>query len=148
MNDIEIYPLEDKFIDGMLTISLLSFPITWSKDSFEKELDNKFARYVVATKGDIVVGYGGMWIIVDEAHITNIAVHPEFRGNGIGSVIVEALIEICTLEDVTAMTLEVRKSNHIAQALYGNYGFEAEGLRKGYYEDNKEDAIIMWKRDL
>jgi ribosomal-protein-alanine N-acetyltransferase len=148
MNDIEIYPLEDKFIDGMLTISLLSFPITWSKDSFEKELDNKFARYVVAAKGDIVVGYGGMWIIVDEAHITNIAVHPEFRGNGIGSVILEALIEICTLEDVTAMTLEVRKSNHIAQALYGNYGFAAEGLRKGYYEDNKEDAIIMWKRDL
>jgi ribosomal-protein-alanine N-acetyltransferase len=148
MNEIIIKPIEDKHIDGILTISLLSFPITWSKDSFEKELDNKFARYVVALKDNVVVGYGGMWIIVDEAHITNIAVHPEFRSYGIGSMLVEALLDVAKLENICAMTLEVRRSNHIAQNLYGKYGFVEEGVRKGYYEDNHEDAIIMWKRDL
>lgn len=148
MNDVIIRPLEDKYIEDVLTISLLSFPRTWSKDSFEKELDNKFARYMIAVKDDIPVGYGGMWIIIDEAHITNIAVHPEFRGSGIASMLLEALFEICKLEGVTAMTLEVRKSNIVAQNLYGKFGFQQEGLRKGYYEDNKEDAIIMWKRDL
>lgn len=148
MINIVIKPIEDDHIDGILTISLLSFPITWSKDSFEKELDNKFARYVVAVKDNIVVGYGGMWIIVDEAHITNIAVHPEFRNYGIGSMLVEALIDIAKLENVCAMTLEVRKSNSIAKNLYSKYGFIEEGIRKGYYEDNHEDAIIMWKRDL
>jgi ribosomal-protein-alanine N-acetyltransferase len=148
MNDIIISPIEDKYIDGILSISLLSFPVTWSKNSFEKELDNKFARYVVAIKDDVVIGYGGMWIIVDEAHITNIAVHPEFRGYGVGSMILEALIAICALEDVFAMTLEVRISNFVAQKLYEKYGFIQEGIRKGYYEDNHEDAIIMWKRDL
>jgi [ribosomal protein S18]-alanine N-acetyltransferase len=148
MNDVIICPLEDKYIEEILTISLLSFPRTWSKDSFEKELDNKFARYMVAVKNSIPVGYGGMWIIIDEAHITNVAVHPEFREGGIASMLLEALIEICKLEGVTAMTLEVRKSNVVAQNLYQKYGFQQEGIRKGYYEDNKEDAIIMWKRDL
>lgn len=148
MNNITISPIQDKFIDGILNISLLSFPVTWSKDSFEKELDNKFARYVVAEMNNTVVGYGGMWIIVDEAHITNIAVHPEFRGLSIGSQILDALVNICSIEGVTAMTLEVRKSNYVAQNLYSKFGFEQEGFRKGYYEDNKEDAIIMWKRDF
>jgi [ribosomal protein S18]-alanine N-acetyltransferase len=148
MNDVTICTLKDKYIDGILTISLLSFPITWSKDSFEKELANKFARYMVAVKDDTAVGYGGMWIIVDEAHITNIAVHPEFRGSGIASMLLEALIDACKLEGVTAMTLEVRKSNLVAQNLYSKYGFQLEGVRKGYYEDNKEDALIMWKRNL
>jgi ribosomal-protein-alanine N-acetyltransferase len=148
MSDIIIRPIEDSYIEGIVTISLLSFPITWSKASFEKELDNKFARYVVAVKNGIVVGYGGMWLIVDEAHITNIAVHPEFRHCRIGSLILEELIHICKLENIYGMTLEVRRSNHIAQKLYIKYGFVEEGIRKGYYEDNREDAIIMWKRDL
>jgi ribosomal-protein-alanine N-acetyltransferase len=148
MNDIIICPIEDKHIEGILTISMLSFPITWSKNSFENELDNKFARYVVAVHQGVVVGYGGMWIIVDEAHITNIAVHPEYRGYRVGSMILEALLSICKLEDVCAITLEVRSSNYIAQGLYKKYGFIEEGIRKGYYEDNHEDAIIMWKRDL
>ena len=148
MNDIIICPIEDKFIDGILTISLLSFPITWSKESFESELDNNFARYLVALQGDVVVGFGGMWIIFDEAHITNIAVHPEYRGYGIGSSLLEGLMAICRLEMVLSITLEVRKSNLIAQRLYIKYGFLQEGIRKAYYENNKEDAIIMWNRNI
>ncbi|WP_139905661.1 ribosomal protein S18-alanine N-acetyltransferase [Clostridium thermarum] len=148
MSNVEIIPIEDKYIEGVLNVSMLSFPITWSKESFEQELSNRYARYVVAVKDGIVVGFGGMWIIIDEAHITNIAVHPEFRGFGIGSMLVDALMNICKIEGVTAATLEVRVSNFKAINLYKKFGFVEEGIRKSYYEDNKEDALIMWKRDF
>lgn len=148
MISVEIVPIEDKYIEGILNVSVLSFPITWSKDSFERELSNRYARYMVAVKDGVVVGFAGMWIIIDEAHITNIAVHPEYRGFGIGSMLMESLLSICKLERVTAITLEVRVSNERAINLYKKYGFEEEGIRKNYYEDNREDALIMWKRDL
>jgi ribosomal-protein-alanine N-acetyltransferase len=148
MNNVEIIPIEDKYIEGILNVSMLSFPITWSKESFEQELSNRYARYVVAVEDGTVVGFGGMWIIIDEAHITNIAVHPEFRGFGIGSMLVDSLMSICRIEGVSAMTLEVRVSNFKAINLYKKFGFVEEGRRKSYYEDNKEDALIMWKRDF
>lgn len=148
MSDVDIVTLEEKHIDGILRVSNLSFHTAWNKESFLNELDNSFARYVVAVKDDIVIGFGGLWLIIDEGHITNIAVHPEFRGTGVGSALLEALIEICKLEAACGVTLEVRKSNIPAQNLYKKYGFVEEGLRKGYYGDNKEDAIIMWKRNL
>lgn len=148
MNNVEIIPIEDQYIDGILKVSMMSFPITWSKESFETELSNRYARYVVAVKDGNVVGFGGMWIIIDEAHITNIAVHPEYRGMGIGSMIMDSLISICSLEGVVGMTLEVRVSNQRAKNLYKKFGFIEEGIRKSYYEDNKEDAVIMWKRDF
>ncbi|NLZ47251.1 MAG: ribosomal protein S18-alanine N-acetyltransferase [Clostridiales bacterium] len=148
MSSIEIVPIEDKYIEGILNVSILSFPITWSKDSFEKELTNKYARYMVAVKDDLVVGFAGMWIILDEAHITNIAVHPEYRGFGIGTMLMESLISICKLENVIGITLEVRVSNQRAINLYKKFGFVEEGIRKAYYEDNKEDALIMWKRNF
>ncbi|NLM35462.1 MAG: ribosomal protein S18-alanine N-acetyltransferase [Clostridiales bacterium] len=148
MSRVEIVPIEDKYIEGILNVSMLSFPITWSKDSFERELTNKYARYMVAVKDDVVVGFAGMWIIIDEAHITNIAVHPEYRGFGIGNMLMDSLLSICKLENVTAITLEVRVSNQRAINLYKKFGFVEEGIRKEYYEDNKEDALIMWKRNL
>lgn len=148
MSRVEIVPIEDKYIEAILNVSMLSFPITWSKDSFERELTNKYARYMVAVKDDVVVGFAGMWIIIDEAHITNIAVHPEYRGFGIGNMLMDSLLSICKLENVTAITLEVRVSNQRAINLYKKFGFVEEGIRKEYYEDNKEDALIMWKRNL
>lgn len=148
MSSIEIVPIEDKYIEGILNVSILSFPITWSKDSFEKELTNKYARYMVAVKDGLVVGFAGMWIILDEAHITNIAVHPEYRDFGIGTMLMESLISICKIENVIGITLEVRVSNQRAINLYKKFGFVEEGIRKAYYEDNKEDALIMWKRNF
>ena len=148
MSNVEIIPLEDCCIDDVVSISIMSFPIAWTKEAFQNELTNKFARYVVAVKDDVVIGYGGMWVILDEAHVTNIAVHPEYRGIGAGALIVEALLDICRYEKATSITLEVRRSNETAQSLYRKYGFLEEGVRKSYYEDNKEDAIIMWKRDI
>lgn len=148
-NDLAFSPLKMENVDEIVKISTLSFPTPWSKESIIKEInDNKFARYIVAYKNDIVVGYGGFWLILDEAHITNIAVHPEYRGIGIGSAILEELINICKIEGVPSMTLEVRKSNITAQNMYIKFGFIQEGLRKNYYRDNKEDALIMWKHQI
>jgi len=148
MLDMEVIPFNENHINEVLYISTLSFITPWTRDSIEKELENKFARYVVAVKDNLVVGYGGVWLILDEGHITNIAVHPEYRGIGVGNAILEALIEICKIEQITSMTLEVRKSNTIAQNLYKKYGFLEEGIRKNYYTDTKEDGVIMWKYNL
>lgn len=149
MNNIEIVTLKSEHIDSILKIDNLSFPTPWSRQSFQKEIENNsFARYVVAKKDDVIIGYAGMWLILDEGHITNIAVHPEFRGIGAGNKLLEALIEICKIESVTSMTLEVRISNIVAQNLYRKYGFAEEGIRKEYYGDNKEDALIMWKHNI
>ena len=147
-NDFKIYPMDVSSIKSILNISELSFPISWSFESLKSELDNKFAKYVVLKNGNSIVGYGGMWVIIDEAHVTNVAVHPEARGHGAGDIIVEALFRICRKQKVTGITLEVRSSNFIAINLYEKYGFEQEGLRRNYYEDNGEDAVIMWNRNL
>lgn len=149
MNNIEILSLKLEHVDSVLKIDALSFPTPWSRESFEREIEiNKFARYVVAKKDGIVIGYAGMWLILDEGHITNIAVHPEYRGIGAGNLLLEALIEICHTELIASLTLEVRKSNLVAQNLYKKYGFLEQGIRKEYYGDNKEDAVIMWKHNV
>jgi ribosomal-protein-alanine N-acetyltransferase len=144
--DIKIEPMELDSIEKVLEISQLSFPIPWSRKSFEQELSNVFANYFVAKSNNEVIGYGGMWIIIDEGHITNIAVHPKYRNQGVGDKILSKMIATCNEKKVIAMTLEVRLSNIAAQKLYSKYGFMSEGIRKKYYEDNGEDAIIMWKR--
>ena len=148
MSNLEICPFKDEYIDEILSIEILSFPDPWSRDSMEKELLNSFARYLVVKSSGKVIGCGGMWLILDEGHITNIAVHPTFRGIGAGNLLLKSLIEICKAEAIIALTLEVRSSNNVAQNLYYKYGFLLEGVRKGYYGDNNEDALILWKRDL
>ncbi|MGH4138534.1 ribosomal protein S18-alanine N-acetyltransferase [Clostridium sp.] len=147
-SDFKISPMDSSSIKSILNISQLSFPISWSLESLQSELDNKFAKYVVLKKRNSIVGYGGMWVIIDEAHITNVAIHPEARGHGGGDMIVEALFRICRKQKVSSITLEVRKSNFLAINLYEKYGFETEGIRCHYYEDNGEDAVIMWNRNL
>ena len=147
-SDFKIYPMDKSSVKSILNISELSFPISWSLESIESELDNKFAKYVVLKKGNSIVGYGGMWVIIYEAHITNVAVHPSARGAGAGDMIVEALFRICRKLKVTAITLEVRTSNFVAINLYEKHGFEKESIRPRYYEDNGEDAVIMWNRHL
>jgi ribosomal-protein-alanine N-acetyltransferase len=134
-------------IDAVLMVENASFPTPWSRSAFVSELGNVgFSRYYVAEKDSQIVGYAGMWIILDEAHITNIAVHPHWRGQKIGEALLCRILEDAVLASCIGVTLEVRISNDIAQNLYQKYGFTAEGLRKGYYTDNNEDAVIMWKR--
>lgn len=134
-------------IEDILVVEKLSFSIPWSRDSFEKEIvDNNLAIYLVARVNEKAVGYIGMWKVLNEGHITNVAVHPEFRHQGIGDQLVSELLSLCEKENIDLVTLEVRKSNQNAIRLYEKHGFVAEGIRKAYYQDNKEDAIIMWKR--
>ncbi|OPJ56030.1 ribosomal protein S18-alanine N-acetyltransferase [Alkalithermobacter paradoxus] len=145
MNNIVVRNLRESDIDDLVEIENLVFPIPWNKDAFKKELSNKLARYVVIEYNSKVVAFGGIWLIVDEGHITNIAVHPDYTGKGLGNVVVEGLISECRKNNILSMTLEVRRSNVIAQNLYTKYGFKMVGVRPEYYSDNKEDALIMWK---
>ena len=148
-NSVEIMDMTMKYIDDVVVVESLSFKIPWSKNSFIEEIkNNKFARYIVAGIDGKIVGYAGMWKVFDEGHITNVAVHPEYRGRGIGSALVKGLIQIAAREEITSMTLEVRESNSVAQKLYSRHGFVNSGERKNYYSDNGENAIIMWKNKI
>jgi len=149
IENVSIVRTDIKHIDDIILIEKLCFTIPWSRNAFIQELSsNKFSIYISAMIDGKVVGYAGMWKIFDEGHITNIAVHPEYRQAGIGSMLLEGLINVAISEGITRLTLEVRKSNAAAQTLYFKYGFEIEGCRKGYYADNGEDAIIMWRNKL
>jgi ribosomal-protein-alanine N-acetyltransferase len=139
--------MKEEDIDSVLEISSLSFSISWSKESYIQELANPIAKYFVVKTNDIVVGFIGTWIILDESHITNIAIHPNYRKQGIATNLLKALLDYCKNQGCTAYTLEVRSSNTAAKALYEKYNFKQDGIRKGYYEDNKEDAILMWLRE-
>lgn len=142
---IEVVELKLEHMDEIMKVENLSFTIPWSRNAFEDEVTrNKFARYVAAKYGGKVVGYAGMWKVCDEGHITNIAVHPEYRNAGIGSLLLGRLVDIARAEGVARMTLEVREGNIAAQSLYMKFGFVSEGIRKSYYADNGENAIIMW----
>jgi [ribosomal protein S18]-alanine N-acetyltransferase len=144
---ITLRAMELKDVDDVWEIEKLSFRTPWSRASFLDEMQiNQKARYIVAELGDTVVGYGGMWFIVDEAHITNIAVHPDYRGQKIGEKIVEAMMAAAQRESIISLTLEVRVTNIPAINLYKKLGFEDIGIRKGYYSDTGEDALIMWKK--
>lgn len=146
MCDVIVREMHEKDIDGVLRIEKLSFATPWSREAFVIEMTtNKLAKYIVAEKDGSIVGYAGLWFIIDEGHITNIAVDPQYRGQGIGALLVEELINISEKKGITNLTLEVRVSNTAAKSLYKKYGFQDCGIRPGYYADTKEDAIIMWR---
>lgn len=144
---VELQGMGIKDIDEVCEIENLSFNTPWSRESFEAEiLKNHLARYVVAKIDGRVVAYGGMWIVLDEAHITNIAVHPDYRGRRIGEKLVQEMLETAKKCGAGSITLEVRASNDVARKLYRKLGFTDSGVRKGYYSDTGEDAIIMWNK--
>lgn len=130
-------------VDAVHEIEELCFKTPWSKESFLHEVtENQCARYVVARDEGRAVAYAGCWFIIDEGHITNIAVHPDYRGRGVGEEVTRRLIQLAADSGMVWMTLEVRRSNKIAQSLYHKLGFIDVGYRKRYYE-NSEDALIM-----
>ncbi|MBQ7667811.1 MAG: ribosomal protein S18-alanine N-acetyltransferase [Clostridia bacterium] len=141
---IELMKVDD--IKNVLEVEEKSFTIPWHKESFENELKNNLALYLVAKVENKAVGYVGVWRVLDEGHITNVAVHPDYRRRGIAKALVSELLLLCEKDGITSFTLEVRKSNKVAYELYKKLGFKEEGIRKKYYADNNEDAIIMWKK--
>lgn len=130
-------------VDGVAAVEAATFPTPWSRDAFVSEMKNVAARYLVAEEDGQIIGYAGAWIIIDESHITNIAVLKEYRGQGIGRALTAGLMQYLSNLGAAYATLEVRKSNTVAQSLYVSLGFIKLGVRKRYYEDNGEDALIM-----
>ena len=132
-------------VPAVTAIEHATFPIPWSEKSFRDEMTtNKCARYlVVVGEDDVPVGFAGVWVVIDEGHITNIAVREDLRGKGLGRLLTEGLKQYAANLGVIYMTLEVRRSNIVAQNLYKSLGFIQVGVRKKYYEDNGEDAFFM-----
>ena len=140
--------MNESHINGVYELSKECFAIPWTLDSISNELNNPLAKYVIAqdlSTGE-VIGFVGVWIIAGEGDITNIAVSPKYRKKGIASNLLIKLFEMCKTFNCEDITLEVRASNTVAQNLYRKYGFKMGGIRKEYYSDNKEDAIIMWNQ--
>ncbi len=143
---VTIEPMRLHDLPDILVVEKLSFTTPWSKTAFLSELlENDRAYYLVARHGEKAIGYAGVWLVAGEAHITNVAVHPDYRGQGVGRSLMQALEAIARVKRIRRMTLEVRRSNEIAQNLYVQLGFQGAGYRRGYYQDNNEDALIMWK---
>ena len=139
--------LED--IEQVYLIEENTFPDPWSRDAFTKELtSNKHSIYMVVEEESSILAYAGLWNIVDEGYITNIAVKQDRRGEGLGKKVTQALIEEGKKHNILSFTLEVRVSNKNAINLYKKLGFEIYGVRKNFYDKPKEDAYVMWKQDL
>jgi len=146
---VEIADMTLDDVDAVQEVERASFPVPWPANAFRHELtQNRNARYVVARSGDRIVGYGGLWLMVDEAHITTFAVHPDQRRQRIGERLLQRLFEVAAAMNAEWLTLEVRASNLGAQKLYEKYGFRRAGVRRRYYSDNNEDALIMWTERL
>ena len=142
---IQIELLTEEDLDDVLALEQLCFPDDpWGRISFENELTNSLSVFLVAKDEERVIGYGGVWLMYDAGNITNIAVHPDYRREGIGSKILTLLTNICEEKGMDNITLEVRESNFSAKALYEKEGFSVCGVRKNYYQ-GKENALIMTK---
>ncbi|MEA5060188.1 Ribosomal-protein-alanine acetyltransferase [bioreactor metagenome] len=148
MTDMHFRPMQKEDVARIAELERICFRSPWSEKALAGELKNPVARYRVGLVGEALEAYAGMWVIYDEAHITNVAVAPAFRRRGYGRAIMEEMLRTARLYGANQMTLEVRESNLVAQALYGNLGFETAGRRKRYYSDTGEDAFIMWNRDI
>lgn len=142
---ISIEDMKACHIDAVAELEKACFHIPWSRRSFCDELNNPLAHYFVAMVDSTVAGYCGIWDVAGEGHITNVAVHPAFRRRHAASALLERVFAHAKQEGLTLVTLEVRESNYAARRLYSKYGFEKIGIRKRYYGDNHEDAVIMTK---
>jgi ribosomal-protein-alanine N-acetyltransferase len=142
-------PMRMADVAAVLEIERLSFSAPWPAFAFEQELTaNRLAHYRVARLGDRVVAFGGIWLMVDEAHITTFGVHPDHRRRGVGRRLLLELADVALELGSARMTLEVRVSNAPAQALYRSFGFVEAGRRVAYYSDDGEDALVMTTPDL
>jgi len=133
----------------VMAVERAAYSSGWPATAFERELtQNPMARYIVLRDGACVAGFAGLWLMVEEAHIVTVAVLPEHRGKGFGAILVHALLHLAITSGMALATLEVRESNHVARSLYRKYGFYEVGVRKRYYADNREDAVIMTTEDI
>lgn len=133
-------------LDQLLRLEEACFSAPWSRESYRRELtENDLAHYWGVFAEDELIGFAGYWLILDEGHITNIAVAPKRQNQGVGGFLLQGVINRCLAGGGKFLTLEVRASNQAALHLYEKAGFVSSGVRPGYYDDPREDAVIMWK---
>ncbi len=131
-------------VPDVYALEVACFDDPWTKEAFEAECHNHLARYYLLVHHETIIGYCGLWRVVDEGHITNLCIGPEWRKRGLGEWMMRQVFEAARKEDIVNITLEVRVSNEKAIYLYEKLGFKRAGVRKRYYENNGEDALIMW----
>ncbi len=145
---IELRGMRLDDIPRVMEIERVCFATPWHESAYITEISNRSAYYVVACWDEKIVGYAGMWVIMDEAHITTIGVEPQSRRHKVGEQLLIALLDEAMLRGAKRATLEVRQSNEAAQNLYRKYDFAPAALRRGYYSDNHENALVMWIDDM
>jgi ribosomal-protein-alanine N-acetyltransferase len=139
-----IRPMTAADVSGVLVVEHESFTIPWSEQAFMHEMQNNpFAYYYVLESDEGIAGYAGMWLVIDEVHVTNIAILPPYRGKGWGERLMQTLVDHARASGAIKMTLEVRASNFVAQKMYAKFGFIYQSTRLGYYSDNQEDAWVL-----
>lgn len=141
---VELRQMRVDDVPRVMEIELECFATPWHESAYLTEISNRSAYYIVACVDSVVVGYGGMWVIMDESHITTLGVAKDFRGMKIGEILLVGLLEEAMRRGARRSTLEVRQSNYVAQNLYRKYGFVPAAIRRGYYTDNHENAVVMW----
>ncbi|HXW50528.1 MAG TPA: ribosomal protein S18-alanine N-acetyltransferase [Candidatus Acidoferrales bacterium] len=146
---LAIGPMRNDDIPRVLHVESLCFSTPWPRNAFHNELnDNKLAHYFVGRFEDEIIAYGGLWVVLEDAHITTVAVVPEQQRKRFGEQMLVRLIEESIARGARWITLEVRESNEAAQNLYKKYGFTVVSTRRGYYSDNDENALVMWAGNL
>jgi ribosomal-protein-alanine N-acetyltransferase len=135
-------------VPEIMAVDRLCFRAPWSENAYQSELKNSVAFYLVARCDGVLVGFGGAWLVMDEAHVTTLGVHPDYRGRGIGERLFAEMLAEAIRRGVQRASLEVRESNDSARRLYEKYGFTPVARRRGYYSDNGEDAVVMWVDNL
>jgi len=146
---LEIAPMRIADIPEVLRVESLCFTTPWPRNAFHNELtENKLAHYFVGREDVDIVAYGGLWVILEDAHITTVAVHPSHQRRKFGERVLVRLLDESVERGASWVTLEVRESNTMAQALYKKYGFTVVNTRRGYYSDNDENALVMWAGNL
>jgi [ribosomal protein S18]-alanine N-acetyltransferase len=148
IDPVLVEPMRRTDIQAVSAIERRCYATQWHENAYHTELANRSACYLVARLENEIVGYAGMWVIMDEAHITTLAVSPEHRGKKIGERLLLGLLEEAAYRGGSRATLEVREHNVVAQNLYRKYGFREAAIRKNYYTDNQENALVMWVDDI
>lgn len=145
---VKLRILKKEDIDSILKIEAQWNALAWSRASFEAELVHEFGITIVAESGSEVVGYASAWIVIDEVHITTIGVHEDHRGQGIGKKLMREILARGRDSGARCSTLEVRTSNESAIDMYKSLGYRPAGIRRRYYSNNREDALVMWLHEL
>lgn len=148
LKTLRFEPLKESHISAILEIEKETNAAPWSERSFRNELDHKYGVFLVGIEQAEVVAYGGVWLVIDEAHVTTVSVAPASRRQGIGQRLMCELLDRAKAAGMVCSTLEVRAGNEAAIYLYKKLGYDVVATRKGYYPDNKEDAVVMWLYNL